>query len=264
MRVVVVGGGVAGLAAALEARRLRPDAEVVVLEAGARIGGKVAVSDVAGVPVDEGADSMLTRVPDGLELARGAGVEDELVAPASGAASVWSRGRLRPLPAGTVLGIPGDLAALAASGLLSTAGLYRVPLDLVLPGAPVEDDVSVGDLVRRRLGGEVVERLVDPLLGGVYAGRADLLSLHATLPQLVRPVSRSRSLLLATLEAQVGHATDRRPAVRLAARRSRPAAGRGRPGVRRRRPPAHDRARPATHADRLAAHHRLRRGRRPA
>ena len=202
MRVVVVGGGVAGLAAALEVRAQRPGAEVVVLEAGSRIGGKVAVSEVAGLPVDEGADSMLTRVPDGLALVRGAGLEDDLVAPASGAASVWSRGRLRPLPGGTVLGIPGDLAALAASGLLSTAGLYRVPLDLVLPGGPVEEDVSVGDLVRRRLGAEVVERLVDPLLGGVYAGRADLLSLQATLPQLVGRTRRHRSLLRATLEAR--------------------------------------------------------------
>ncbi len=200
--MVVVGAGIAGLAAALEARALRPDAEVVVLEAGSRIGGKVAVSEVAGLPVDEGADSMLTRIPDGIALARGAGLEDELVPPASAAASVWSRGRLQPLPGGTVLGIPGDLAALASSGLLSTAGLYRVPLDLVLPGRPVEDDVSVGDLVRRRLGPEVVERLVDPLLGGVYAGRADLLSLQATLPQLVGPAARHRSLLLATREAR--------------------------------------------------------------
>ncbi len=200
--MAVVGGGVAGLAAALEVRALRPGAEVVVLEGAARLGGKVAVSEVAGLPVDEGADSMLTRIPDGLALARGAGLEAELVAPASGAASVWSRSRLRPLPGGTVLGIPGDLATLARSGLLSTAGLYRVPLDLVLPGSPVEQDVSVGHLVRRRLGAEVVERLVDPLLGGVYAGRADELSLQATLPQLVRPAARHRSLLRATIEAR--------------------------------------------------------------
>ena len=204
MRVVVVGGGVAGLAAALEVRAQRPDAEVVVLEGSARIGGKVAVSEVGGLPVDEGADSMLTRVPDGLALAGGAGLADELVAPVAGSASVWSRGRLRPLPPGTLLGVPTDPAALADSGLLSVAGLYRVLLDLVLPGAAVEDDVSVGDLVRRRFGGEVVERLVDPLLGGVYAGRADLLSLHATLPQLVRPVARHRSLLLAAREARAG------------------------------------------------------------
>ena len=202
MRVVVVGGGVAGLAAALEARALRPDAEVVVLEASGRVGGKVAVSEVGGLPVDEGADSMLTRVPDGLALARAAGLEAELVAPVTGQASVWSRGRLRDLPAGTLLGVPTDLAALARSDLLSPAGLYRVLADLAAPGGPVQDDVSVGDLVRRRLGGEVVDRLVDPLLGGVYAGRADLLSLRATLPQLVGPAGRHRSLLLAGREAR--------------------------------------------------------------
>ena len=202
VRVVVVGGGVAGLSAALEARVLRPDAEIVVLEAGSRIGGKVAVSEVGGLMVDEGADSMLTRVPDGLALARSAGLEAELVSPAVGQASVWSRGRLRDLPTGTLLGLPTDLAALARSGLLSTAGLYRVLADLGAPGAGVQEDCSVGDLVRRRFGGEVVDRLVDPLLGGVYAGRADLLSLRATLPQLVRPAARHRSLLLAAREAR--------------------------------------------------------------
>jgi len=202
VRVVVVGGGISGLAAALEARALRPDAEVVVLEASGRLGGKVARSEVGGIQVDEGADSMLTRVPDGLALATAAGLHDELVHPAAGQASVWSRGRLRDLPAGTLLGLPTDLAALARSELLSARGLARVPLDLVLPGSPVDEDVSVGDLVARRFGREVVDRLVDPLLGGVYAGRADLLSLRATLPQLVAAAGRHRSLLLAAREAR--------------------------------------------------------------
>ncbi len=200
--VAVVGGGVAGLAAALEVSRLRPDARVVVLEAGARLGGKVAVSEVGGLPVDEGADSMLARVPDGVALARDAGLGDELVSPAAGQAGLWTRGRLRPLPSGTVMGVPGDLEALARSDVLSARGLARVLRDLVQPGSATTEDVAVGDLVGRRLGREVVERLVDPLLGGVYAGRADRLSLHATLPQLAGPVSRSRSLLLATRSAR--------------------------------------------------------------
>ena len=200
MHVAVVGGGVAGLSAALEASRRGH--RVTVLESSSRLGGKVAVSEVGGLQVDEGADSMLTRVPDGLALARDAGLEAELTAPAAGQAFVWSRGALRPLPAGTLLGLPTDLAALARSGLLSGRGLNRVLLDLVLPGRPVESDVSVGDLVRQRFGGEVVDRLVDPLLGGVYAGRADQLSLRATLPQLVRPVAQHRSLLLAARQAK--------------------------------------------------------------
>ena len=198
--VAIVGGGIAGLAAALEASRA--GATVIVLEASPQLGGKVRVSEVGGLPVDEGADAMLARVPYGAELARQAGLGDELVAPAAGQASLWTRGRLRPLPAGTLMGVPGNLATLARSEVLSARALARVPLDLALPGSPVTEDISVGELVRRRLGGEVVERLVDPLLGGVYAGRADQLSLYATLPQLVAPVARSRSLLLATRQAR--------------------------------------------------------------
>lgn len=198
----MVGGGIAGLAAALEVRTLQPEAEIVVLEAGNRLGGKVAVSEVGGLAVDEGADSMLTRVPEGLELVRAAGLESEIVSPATGSASIWSRGALRPLPTGTVLGVPTDLASLARSEVLSARGLARVPLDLALPGSGLHEDVSVGALVRRRFGGEVVERLVDPLLGGVYAGRADDLSLRSTLPQLVGPLAASRSLLLAARAAR--------------------------------------------------------------
>jgi oxygen-dependent protoporphyrinogen oxidase len=189
----------AGLAAAYA---LRDTARVLLLEASSRVGGKVRVSEVGGVPVDEGADSLLRRVPWGLDLATAAGLGDELVSPASGEAFVLSRGRLKPLPTGTLMGVPGDLASLARSEVLSAAGLARVPLDLVAPGAPTEDDVSVGALVTARLGREVVERLVDPLLGGVYAGRADLLSLQATLPQLVAPLAHQRSLILATREAR--------------------------------------------------------------
>ncbi len=202
VRVAVVGGGIAGLAAALEVRALHPDAEIVVLEAGRRVGGKVAVSEVGGLAVDEGADAMLTRLPDGVALAAAAGLSAELVAPVAGQAFVWTRGRLRPLPAGTLLGLPTDLAALGRSELLSAAGLARVPLDLTLRGALPTDDVAVGALVRRRFGVEVVDRLVEPLLGGVYAGRADELSLHMTLPQLVPRLAGRRSLLLAARAAR--------------------------------------------------------------
>lgn len=195
--VVVVGAGMSGLAAAYE---LRGRARVVVLESSSRLGGKLRVSEVGGVPVDEGADAMLRRTPAGVDLATAVGLD--LISPTTGQAYVRSYGRLRPLPAGTVLGIPADLRSLARSELLSAVGLARVPLDLIAPGHPVTDDVSVGALVARRFGREVVERLVDPLLGGVYAGRADLLSLRATLPTLVAPLARHRSLLLAARAAR--------------------------------------------------------------
>lgn len=189
----------AGLAAA---HALRDAAHVIVLEASAQVGGKVRVSEVGGIAVDEGADSLIRRVPYGLDLATAVGLGDDLISPATGAAFVQSRGRLRPLPTGTILGVPGDLASLARSEVLSSGGLARVPVDLVAPGGPTADDVSVGSLVTSRLGREVVERLVDPLLGGVYAGRADLLSLQATLPQLAGPLTHHRSLIRATREAR--------------------------------------------------------------
>ena len=196
--VAVVGAGIAGLAAALELQRR--GAVPVVLEASGEVGGKVRLADVGGLTVDEGADSMLRRIPYGVDLATAAGLE--LVAPAVGAASLWTRGRLRPLPTGTLMGIPADLAALARSEVLSARGLAKVPFDLVRPGSPVTGDLSVGDLVTRRLGREVVERLVDPLLGGVYAGRADLLSVQATLPQLWPHLGSHRSLVLAARAAR--------------------------------------------------------------
>ena len=189
----------AGLAAA---HALREVADVVLFESSGQIGGKLRVSDVGGLAVDEGADSMLRRVPWAVALATEVGLGEQLRSPSAGPAFVLTRGRLRPLPTGTLLGVPADLAALSRSEVLSARGLARVPLDLVSPGAPTTEDVSVGDLVRRRLGAEVVERLVDPLLGGVYAGRADQLSLHATLPALVGPLTRHRSLLLAAQEAR--------------------------------------------------------------
>ena len=195
--VAVVGAGIAGLAAALELTRA--GARVVVLEASDDVGGKVRASDVGGLHVDEGADSMLRRVPWGTDLAAAAGLP--LISPTAGGASIWTRGRLRPLPTGTVMGVPADLASLARSEVLSAGGLARVPLDLALPGTPQQQDISVGELVSRRLGREVVERLVDPLLGGVYAGHADLLSLQATVPALAATAARHRSMIFAARAA---------------------------------------------------------------
>lgn len=199
-RVAVVGGGIAGLAAALELSAA--GADVTVFEKSDRVGGKVRVSDVGGLPVDEGADAMVVRVPEGRHLAEAVGLGTELVSPATGEAGIWTRGRVRAMPTGTVMGVPGDLAALARSEVLSARGVARVPWDLVLPGAAPREDVSVGAYVAARLGREVVDRLVDPLLGGVYAGHADQLSLHATLPQLVGPVASHRSLLQAVRDVR--------------------------------------------------------------
>ena len=194
--VVVVGGGIAGLAAALAVREQSGGrVRVTVIEASPSVGGKLALTEVAGIAVDAGAESMLARRPEGLALAAAAGLEDDVVHPAVAGASLWSRGRLRPLPNGTLMGLPGDLRSLAASRTLSRRGLARVPLDRVLRRTPVTGDVSIGAYVTARLGREVVDRLVEPLLGGVYAGHADEISLDAALPQLAGLVRTERSLL---------------------------------------------------------------------
>ena len=199
--VVVVGGGIAGLAAAWslheEAGRGGPPLRVTVLEATGQVGGKLRVSDLAGVAVDEGAESLLLRRPEAVALARAAGLGSDLEDAATTSASVWTRGRMHPLPRATVMGVPSDLRSLAASGLLTGRELSRVPVDSWLPRTRIGDDISVGRYVAARMGRAVVDRLVEPLLGGVYAGRADDLSLEATLPQLAPQARRERSLLAA-------------------------------------------------------------------
>jgi oxygen-dependent protoporphyrinogen oxidase len=188
-RIVVVGGGIAGLAAAYA---LRDRAEVTLLEATDRVGGKLRTSEIAGVAVDEGAESMLARVPEAVGLAREIGCD--IVHPATPFASIWVNNHLRPLPSGTVLGVPTTPGPLMRSRILSLTGMLRAGADLVLPRTPLPEDPAVGAYVRARVGAQVLDRLVDPLLGGVYAGRADELSLRATVPQLV-PAIRHRSLI---------------------------------------------------------------------
>jgi oxygen-dependent protoporphyrinogen oxidase len=198
--VVVIGGGISGLAAAYDLARA--GVRVTLLEATRRLGGKLWADEIAGVPVDLGAESLLARRPEAVGLAREVGLADDLEAPAVLGATVWTRGRLRPMPKGHVMGVPGDLGPLAASGLLSAAGLARLPLDHVLPRTAVGDDVAVGAFVAARLGREVVDRLVEPLLGGVYAGDAYRISLRAAVPQLYPAVRDGRSLIEAARAVQ--------------------------------------------------------------
>ncbi|MFI7698879.1 protoporphyrinogen oxidase [Nonomuraea sp. NPDC049480] len=194
--VVVVGGGISGLAAAWYLRQGADErVKVTVLEASPRIGGKLHASEVAGVTVDAGAEAMLARRPEGTELARAVGLGDDLVFPGTTQSAIYTRGALRPMPKGQVMGVPADLVELARSGLISPGGLLRVPLDQILPPTLVRTDVSVAAYIRARMGGEVVERLVEPLLGGVYAGRSDMLSLEATMPRVAAVARSERSLL---------------------------------------------------------------------
>jgi len=178
--VVVVGGGITGLAAAFYLRDY--PVRVTVLEGSARIGGKLSASDVAGVAMDEGAEALLARRPEGIELITAAGLGADLVPAGVTSSAIYTRGALRTLPRRQFMGVPADPDELAATGVVSAGGADRARHEAALP-AP-DADVSVTEYIGSRLGAEVVDRLVDPLLGGVYAGRSEDLSFTATLTPL--------------------------------------------------------------------------------
>lgn len=210
MLVAVVGGGISGLAAAYALTGSGRDIEVVVLEGSPRIGGKLLVGEVAGLAVDLGAEAMLNRRPEAVALARATGLGDDLTKPEPIGSSIWTRGGLLPLPR-TVMGVPADLPGLAGSGVLSRAGVLRVRAEAFLPGAALSesraDEVSVGDFLARRLGSELVDRIVEPLLGGVYAGHARRLSLAAAAPQVLQLAAAGGSLVRAAQRSTHGAGT---------------------------------------------------------
>lgn len=214
--VAIVGGGIAGLTAAFLLREA--GLAVTVLEGSPRIGGKLAVSAVGGIEVDAGAEALLARRPEGVGLIADLGLSADLRRPGTTSAGIWTRGQLRPLPRRQFMGVPADFGELADTGLLSAEGMARARQDAELPAGPgtgagpgsggpgtagaaesgdasvAEGDASVAERVGSRLGQELVDRVVEPLLGGVYAGRCDDLSFQATLPALAAAAPRYRSL----------------------------------------------------------------------
>jgi oxygen-dependent protoporphyrinogen oxidase len=196
--VAVVGGGISGLAGAHRLRCLLGDqARIIVVERAARLGGVLRTAELAGVPFDVGAEAFLARRPEVPALLAELGLSEELVHPSRASATIRAAGRVVPLPTRTMLGIPASGTAL--EGLLSPVEVARVAAEAELeltwrPGA----DVALGALLRERFGDELTDRLTDPLLSGVYAGRVDQLGLRATMPALAAVLdSGARSLTAA-------------------------------------------------------------------
>lgn len=197
-RVAVLGAGISGLAVAHFLSRLggSPRLGVTVVEAERRLGGKLRTERLAGLPLEVGPDGFLGRVPEALELCHDLGLEHSLVCPNPRPAHLWTRGKLRPIPAGLVMGVPARLSRVAFTGLLSPSGVARAAFDLVLPPTHVTHDPSVSELVAARLGSQVAERLVGPLLSGIFAGDPSRLSARAAVPEIYEVARRHRSLLL--------------------------------------------------------------------
>ena len=181
-RLVVVGGGISGLAAAWEAVT-GGEVDVTVIEADDRLGGRIHTSVVHDLRVDEGADAFLARVPWAVDLCRELDLDDSLVSPAARDAFLYSRGDLRPLPSTQVFGVPLDLEELADNSIVSPEGLAEARRTVATAGPETSDD-TIAAVLHRQVGAEVADRLVDPLIGGINAGDTTKLSLRAVVPQL--------------------------------------------------------------------------------
>ena len=209
-RAVVVGGGIAGLATAYRISRGTDAPEVVVLEAEDAPGGKVRSTVVGGIELEAGPDSLLARKPWAVELCRELGLGEDLVAPAPVATHVYTDEGLLRFPAGP-FGISTDPVELLRWPGMSYAGKVRAGGDLVLPRRREVGDEALGTLLRRRIGDEATETLVAPLLGGLFAGDIDRLSVLATFPELAAWEREHGSLVRGARAQAKGAAARRAP-----------------------------------------------------
>jgi oxygen-dependent protoporphyrinogen oxidase len=207
MRVVIVGGGVAGLATAHRLLEADPALDVTVLESEPVVGGRLRTATVGGLELESGPDSFVARKPWAVDLCRELGLE--LLEPGARDALIWTERGLVPLPE-SALGVPTDLDEIARWPGLSRRARVRALSELVRKPRPPKSDESIGSLVRRRMGDEVAERLTGPLLGGLFAGDVDRLSVDATFPELAR-WERAFGSLMRGARAAVKAATDAGP-----------------------------------------------------
>lgn len=199
--ITIVGGGITGLTAAfylqqeMEAKDL--PIRFLLIEEQDRLGGKIKTLRHEGFVIEQGPDSFLERKTSAAQLASDLGLQQDLVRNAAGQAYIWHRDRLLPIPEGAVMGVPTKLMPFVSTELISWPGKIRAAADLILPASKGDKDISVGDFFRRRLGDEVIENLIQPLLSGVYSGDLDNLSLLASFPQFAQMEKQHRSLIMA-------------------------------------------------------------------
>ncbi|HEV2969495.1 MAG TPA: protoporphyrinogen oxidase [Pirellulales bacterium] len=220
-RIAVIGGGIAGLAAAHRLLELDPSVRVTLFEASGRLGGSLHTVSRDGFLIEQGADSFITNVPWGVDLCRRIGLADELIGtnPEGRRAFVVRRGRLRPVPDGFMLMAPSRIWPVLTTPILSPLGKLRLAWEFFIPRRSGDGDESLASFVRRRLGREAFERLVQPLVAGIYTADPEKLSLAGTVPRfqemerqhggLIRAAMRGKS---AQSDGPINHAVDQEPA----------------------------------------------------
>jgi len=201
-RLVIVGGGIAGLSAAYYAlKKSQKDLEITILEKSSSWGGKITTDRLDGFVIEGGPDTFLATKPWAVDLCRDLGLDGRLrgTNPTQKNTYILKKGVLHPLPGGLTMMIPTDVMAMLRTGLLSWSAKARMGLDYFIPTASDNGDESLGAFVSRRLGREAYENLVEPLMSGIYAGDGDLLSLQATFPYLRDLELRHGSLIKGAL-----------------------------------------------------------------
>ncbi|MDM5153757.1 protoporphyrinogen oxidase [Bacillus sp. DX1.1] len=199
-KVVIIGGGITGLTTAYylqkEIREKGLPIDTMLIEASGKLGGKIHTVQKDGFTIERGPDSFLERKESAARLACDLGLGNQLVNNATGKSFVLVNNRLHGMPSGSMMGIPTQITPFLFSGLFSPIGKLRAGFDFVLPRSKPVSDQSLGQFFRRRLGNEVVENLIEPLLSGIYAGDIDQMSLMATFPQFYQVEQKYRSISL--------------------------------------------------------------------
>lgn len=199
-KVIVIGGGITGLSTAFYLEKMAAEQnkaiEVTLLEAGEHWGGKIQTVKKEGFVIEKGPDSFLKRKEAALELIEDLHLSEDIVSNNTGKAFILKEGSLHPIPEASVMGVPTQLKPILDSELLSIEGKAEVLNDLFIPPLPSFDDISVGEFFTKRLGSEMVDHIISPLLSGIYAGNIHKLSLAATQPQFIEVEKRFGSLIL--------------------------------------------------------------------
>lgn len=202
-RVVVIGGGISGLAAAHRLTELNPALDLTLIEASDRLGGTLLTHEHDGFLLERGPDSFISEKPEAVALANRLGLESRLIETNSNhrRSFIVRNGRLRPVPQGFQLMAPSRIWPFLTTDIFSVLGKARMAADLFLPRRTTNglSDESLSSFVRRRLGREALERMAQPMVGGIYTADPETLSLRATLPRFLDMERDHRSLILALL-----------------------------------------------------------------
>lgn len=193
--VAIIGGGITGLSAAYFMKKAHPDFDITIIEATNRTGGKIQTYRKDGYTIELGPESYLGRKKIMTDLAIEIGLKDDLITNQTGQSYIFARNKLYPIPGGSIMGIPTDLKPFMSTRLISFKGKMRAAKDLITKPVEMDGDISVGDFFRKRLGDEVLENLIEPLMGGIYGTDIDQLSLMSTFPNFKEREEQYGSLI---------------------------------------------------------------------